>query len=411
MISQPTDYNQYFARNNDFGEIQQAYQQGQMERAAQKKAMQEEMDRKSFMEFAQSENPTQEQFMNIVSKMRSPEVIKQTEKAFAMMDKAKREKSIADASKIYYLAMTNPESVPDKLMEMAKSDPEHEADITKMAEAFKANKNLTTAGLYGFLASSASGRKVLEATQKQMDEKRKQEKLPHEVNAMRPTSIRETEEFARMTPEQQAMHLELQKNQRPTTTVNVDQGDKTLYKEAPAIILKAKDDANAAVDRLIGVQNARANLDKAIVGTGANARLGLERLGSFIGATGKDSKERLQSTTALIQQNAQFALDARKFLAGQGQITENEQKLLMKAQAGDISFTKEEWDTLLGVFERAARANYGRAVNTAKGYIDKKPELSIYMSGLDSLPAQAQTQTATASAPAKENIKFRVKGQ
>jgi hypothetical protein len=85
-----------------------------------------------------------------------------------------------------------------------------------------------------------------------------------------------------------------------------------------------------------------------------------------------------------------MALRSRSMLAGQGQITEGEQKLLLKARSGDINFTKGELNTLFGVFERAAKAQYTKSTNLLKSAAGKSETAQMFLDNVSRLPQEEQ---------------------
>jgi hypothetical protein len=101
--------------------------------------------------------------------------------------------------------------------------------------------------------------------------------------------------------------------------------------------------AFASNTQLDTIQNA---LPNAIVGTGANARVDLARLGETLGVGGKTNEDRLRNTGALMQGLAQNELNAAEMMKGQGQITENERNIIRKAAAGEVTMTAPELTSL-----------------------------------------------------------------
>ena len=91
----------------------------------------------------------------------------------------------------------------------------------------------------------------------------------------------------------------------------------------------------------------------AIVGTGADARLDLARLGETVGIGGKNNAERLRNTATLLQGFAQNELTAAEAMRGQGQITEGERAIIRRMAAGDQNMTATELQTGFGVLRKA----------------------------------------------------------
>jgi hypothetical protein len=88
-----------------------------------------------------------------------------------------------------------------------------------------------------------------------------------------------------------------------------------------------------------------------------------------------------------------MALNARSLLSGQGAITENEQKLLIKAKAGDITFTKGELETLFNVFERSARAQYAQNTRLLRSAATKSETAQMFLESVSPMPEMAPPAT------------------
>ena len=80
---------------------------------------------------------------------------------------------------------------------------------------------------------------------------------------------------------------------------------------------------------------------------------------------------------------------AFKTLKGQGQITEGEQKLLVKARSGDINFTKGEIQTILNVAERAAKSQYDQSNKLLKSASTQSPTAQMFLDNVQKLPTEA----------------------
>jgi len=95
--------------------------------------------------------------------------------------------------------------------------------------------------------------------------------------------------------------------------------------------------------------------DAVFAGPLSGARLYVNRLGSVLGVEGATDQERLNNTVTAMRTLAQFELQAAEAMRGQGQITENERKLIRRTAAGDLAtMTQEEVVTLLGALEKTA---------------------------------------------------------
>jgi hypothetical protein len=89
-------------------------------------------------------------------------------------------------------------------------------------------------------------------------------------------------------------------------------------------------------------------------------------------------------------------------LTGQGQITEGEQKLLIKARSGDINFTKGELKTIFGVADRAAKAQYNQSRKLLESAAKQSPTAQMFLENMQPLAQQETPKPAptTQAAPA-----------
>jgi len=112
-------------------------------------------------------------------------------------------------------------------------------------------------------------------------------------------------------------------------------------------------------------------LDKgsAYVGPTANARLKLAQFGQVLGVGGKDEAAKINNTRQLIRSLAEGGVEARKELAGQGQVTESEAAAVQKAYSGNIEdLTVSEIRLIAGLNvkrEKLARQRHGRVLQNA----------------------------------------------
>src|SRR5574338_391989 len=194
----------------------------------------------------------------------------------------------------------------------------------------------------------------------------------------------------------------------PQSVVNVTNkvGEKAgtkLAENAMDIVKESHANAMGAVDILDGVGRIRSAMQKGnlTVGPGATIRNSIDQVAQMFGVTGKDREERLVNTRETIRALAQFSINARKLLRGQGQVTENEQKLLIKAESGDPSeFTIPELRTFINTTERLANksiANHERNLEVAK----QKPELQGYLDFYQVPKGQIQPSAQPSAAPSK----------
>lgn len=111
-----------------------------------------------------------------------------------------------------------------------------------------------------------------------------------------------------------------------------------IAKEVGPMLSASHAAATGAQQGIINSDNLIKAVDsgKVMTGPGATFRLFGAQLGQTIGVGGKDSAEQILNTRAVIQGLAKAAVDARASLKGQGQVSDFEGKLLMKAASGDV---------------------------------------------------------------------------
>ena len=159
--------------------------------------------------------------------------------------------------------------------------------------------------------------------------------------------------------------------------------------------------AKAAKASLNTIQNIESILNdkKLMLGTGSDARVALARLGQTIGVGGKDDAEKLANTTALVQQLSQAQMDAAKQMAGQGNITENERRLIADTAAGNSSFTAGE----LKMLSSALRKTSEYTIQGHSALVGKMRQNPLYANQLDAFTIDAPRSSP---APASGGVKF-----
>lgn len=107
----------------------------------------------------------------------------------------------------------------------------------------------------------------------------------------------------------------------------------------------------------------------AYVGPMANTRLKIAQVGQMLGVGGKTEVEKINNTRQLIRGLAEGAVEARKELAGQGQVTESEAAAVQKAYSGNIEdLTANEIRLIAGLNikrERLARQRHQQMIKNA----------------------------------------------
>ena len=202
-------------------------------------------------------------------------------------------------------------------------------------------------------------------------------------------SVQEALDFAGLNPDQQKTFKDLQILKKPpgaVTNVNVTNLDKTAAGELGKLVPDLYNQANSAASQLSDIPRYKLALDKAITGPFAEQRLTGARIANAFGFTGESG---INATREMIQGLSEMALKSRTMLTGQGQITEGEQKLLVKARSGDINFTKGEIQTILNVAERAAKSQYDQSNKLLKSAATQSPTAQMFLDNVQKLPTEA----------------------
>jgi hypothetical protein len=211
-------------------------------------------------------------------------------------------------------------------------------------------------------------------------------------------SVRESIDFANLQPEQQKTFQALQILKKPpaaVTNVNVQNIDKSAAAELGKLVPDLYNQANSAATQLSDLPRYQAALDNAITGPFAEQRLSTARVANALGFTGDKA---VNATREVIQGLSEMALKSRTMLTGQGQITEGEQKLLLKARSGDIDFTKGELKTIFGVADRAAKAQYNQSRKLLESAAKQSPTAQMFLENMQPLATQEAPPPAPAQA-------------
>jgi len=277
-----------------------------------------------------------------------------------------------------------------------KPTPESQA-VRTQARLMKEHPQFALGQIQALLAVNPLGKSASEALAKFGEESRARELQPLEIEAKRregvPASIQEAIDYGNLKPEQQKTFQTLQVLKKPpaaVTNVNVTNLEKTASGELAKLLPDLYDQANSAATLLSDIPRYRKALETAITGPFAEQRLTAARIANSIGFTGDKG---INATQELIQGNAEMALKSRGMMKGQGQITEGEQKLLMRARSGDINFTKGELNTLFNVFERASKAQYDKSRSLLQSTAGKSETAQMFLDNVSTLPTEQQPAT------------------
>jgi hypothetical protein len=243
-----------------------------------------------------------------------------------------------------------------------------------------------------------------EAQKKLSETKRAEAMVPAELAAKQrqnvPTSIQEAIDYRTLTPEQQQTFQTLQVLKKPpaaVTNVNVTNLEKSASGELAKLLPDLYEQGNSAASQLQDIPRYRKALESGIVGPLADIRFGAARYANLFGFTGDNA---VVATRELVQGLSEMALKSRSSLTGQGQITEGEQKLLIKARSGDINFTKGEMEAIFNVADRAARSQYEKSRKLLKSAAGKSETAAMFLENMAELPQETAPTPKTQPAQA-----------
>ena len=220
------------------------------------------------------------------------------------------------------------------------------------------------------------------------------------------------------TPNAPIMGYELTKakTSAPSQTV-INAGPKELNtqlgKGIGENIISARNAAQKAFVNNAQIDTLQQALPNAIVGTGAEARLDLARLGETLNVGGKTNQERLKNTSVLMQGFASNELGAAEAMKGQGQITEGERVIIRRMAAGDQNMTPTEIQTGLGTLKKINAfkiAQHEQNVQTVKNDPNMREMYPYLAQPLTGLPTEVPQQPGAqqpAAAPRRGGAIFR----
>lgn len=179
---------------------------------------------------------------------------------------------------------------------------------------------------------------------------------PERAGAAKPASLQELEAYMAMTPEQKAAFEKLQKIKQPnvSATATTSPTGKSLSapvgQRAETSLVKAE--GAAGIMENANLVREALNTGNVIAGPLAGVRT---KFAQVLELAGAGDKEKLVNTRTAIQGLAALTLESRAELKGQGQITENEQKLLERARSGNIEdMTIAELQQIVNISQRLA---------------------------------------------------------
>jgi hypothetical protein len=320
---------------------------------------------------------------------------------FDQLSKEHQQREISAALPVASALLSGNSKVAKDLLEMRiQATPEGEDASGLQYLSSLIDKDPTAAKNQSLMVLSQimSPDKFAETFSKLSETSRAEELAPLEQAAKRregiPSSIQEAIEFRKLSPEQQRTFQDLQVLKKPpaaVTNVNVTNLEKSASGELAKLLPDLYEQANSAASQLSDIPRYRAALDKAITGPFAETRLEAAKIGSALGFTGDKA---VNATREVIQGLSEMALKSRSMLSGQGAITENEQKLLIKARSGDITFTKGELKTIFGVAERASKAQYEKSKKLLGSAANKSETAQMFLDNVTPVEAPQTAQPA-----------------
>jgi len=316
---------------------------------------------------------------------------------FEQLSKERQEGEIAAALPVASALLSgNAKVAKDLIQARIDATPEGQDASGLKALSSLIDADPTTAKNYALMGLSQvmSPDKFAETFGKLAETSRAEELAPLTAAAKRregiPSSIQEAIEFRNLTPEQQKTFQDLQVLKKPpaaVTNVSVTNLEKSASGELAKLLPDLYAQANSAASQLSDIPRYRAALNRAITGPFAEARLETAKIGAALGFTGDKA---INATREVIQGLSEMALKSRSMLEGQGPITEGEQRLLMQARSGNITFTKGELETIFGVAERASKAQYEKSKKLLGSAAGKSETAKMFLDNVSELPSAPQ---------------------
>lgn len=149
----------------------------------------------------------------------------------------------------------------------------------------------------------------------------------------------------------------------PAQSVKVDvKTGESLGKEIGPMVAESRASALGALDAINTASRIKNALSAGNVTLGptATVRNQIDQIAQVMGVAGSNTEEKLVNTREVTRGLAQFTIAARKALKGQGQVSDFEGRLLLKAESGEIDdFTMPELKAFIATTDRLARRQYG----------------------------------------------------
>jgi hypothetical protein len=173
-----------------------------------------------------------------------------------------------------------------------------------------------------------------------------------------PAALQELRAYMGMSPEEKAVFEKLQKIKSPTVSASATAAGTPTAKSLAGPVGARAETSLAKAEGASGIMES-ANMVRDALNTGnviAGPLAGVRtKFAQVLELAGAGDKEKLVNTRTAIQGLATLTLESRAELKGQGQVTENEQKLLERARSGNIEdMTIAELQSIVNVSQRLA---------------------------------------------------------
>lgn len=184
-----------------------------------------------------------------------------------------------------------------------------------------------------------------------------------------PAALQELRAYMAMSPEEKAAFEKLQKIKSPNVTATATSTTPVAKSLAGPVGARAetslaKAEGAAGIMESANMVREALNTGNVIAGPLAGPRT---KLAQVLELAGAGDKEKLVATRTAIQGLATLTLESRAELKGQGQVTENEQKLLERARSAEIGeLTIAELQQVVNVSQRLANRMWSSHQNLLK---------------------------------------------
>jgi hypothetical protein len=296
-----------------------------------------------------------------------------------------------------------------ELSYLNNSNPATRKDLAQSYQAFQADLDQKKADVLRLRQASsgvAQGALNERIAQDQFNNKQTLDKAAAQAHYLEHRDLKATARlFPNITPD------DIRQIDKPLDRplVDIKMGE-SLSKEIGPMMTESRASALGAIDTIDTVGRARKAIESGLVSVGPTAtiRQKIGQVAQMMGVGGKDNEEQIVNTRNVIRSLGQFSLAARKSLKGQGQVSDFEGKLLIKAESGDIEdMTIPELKSFLSVTDRLAHRQYDAHQHNLKT-MKSNPKMSeaAPFYEVPELPTAAHTQAPSKSGTIKSQSDY-----